>query len=133
MTTIIDKIAWIYIDDGKVLCARSQGKDMYYLPGGKREAEESDIDTLNREILEELSVHINQDTISHFGNFEAEAHGKETGVIVRMSCYTADFHGELRPASEIEEMTWLTYNDRNRVSAVSQMILDKLHELNLLK
>jgi len=39
--TRIDKIAWIRVEDGKILSTRSRGKDVYYLPGGKREPDES--------------------------------------------------------------------------------------------
>lgn len=132
MTEVIDKIAWIYLVDGKVLGARSKGKDTYYFPGGKREADESDADTLVREIEEELSVHIIPETIAEFGSFEAPAHGKAEGVLVRMTCLTADFTGELSPASEIEELAWLTYADRTRVSAVSEIIFDQLKSMDLL-
>ncbi|MEK4997632.1 NUDIX domain-containing protein [Paenibacillus sp. FSL H7-0918] len=132
MTTIIDKIAWIHIQNGQVLCVRSKGKDTYYLPGGKREAGETDEETLVREIEEEISVRIKPETISYFGTFEAEAHGKAEGVIVKMTCYIADFEGTLSPASEIEELSWLSYKDRNRVSVVTQIIFDQLHEHKLL-
>ncbi|MNU01063.1 hypothetical protein D3C72_2443500 [compost metagenome] len=49
-----------------------------------------------------------------------------------MTCLTAEFSGELQPASEIEEIAWLTYADIDRVSAVSVIIMDKLRELELL-
>ena len=41
---MIDKIALLYIKDGKVLSSLSKGKDKYYFPGGKREAGETDLD-----------------------------------------------------------------------------------------
>lgn len=132
MTTGIDKIALIAIADGRILAARSKSKETYYLPGGKREPGETDIETLVREIEEELSVRIRPETAAHFGTFEAAAHGKPEGVIVRMACYTADYDGELSPASEIEELAWLAYRDRERVSAVCQLIFDRLRELDLL-
>lgn len=132
MNTIIDKIAWIHIANGQILCARSKGKDTYYLPGGKREAGETDEETLAREIVEEISVQIKSKTVSYFGSFEAEAHGKAEGVTVKMTCYIADFEGTLAPASEIEELSWLSYKDRDRVSVVTQIIFDKLHEHELL-
>ncbi|MDQ0874827.1 8-oxo-dGTP diphosphatase [Paenibacillus sp. V4I3] len=132
MTTLIDKIAWIYVADDQILGARSKGKDTYYLPGGKREPDETDIDTLLREIEEELSVRIKPETVLHFGTFEAQAHGKAEGMQVKMTCYTADFEGELSPASEIDELVWLTYHDRDRVSPVCQIIFDKLNEMKLL-
>ena len=40
--TPIDKIAWIRLEDGKILSTRSRGKDVYYIPGGKREPGETD-------------------------------------------------------------------------------------------
>lgn len=132
MTTLIDKIAWIYVVDGQILGARSKGKDIYYLPGGKREPNETDIDTLLREIEEELSVRIKPETVLHFGTFEAQAHGKSEGMQVKMTCYTGDFEGVLSPASEIDELVWLTYSDRDRVSPVCQIIFDKLSEMKLL-
>lgn len=56
--TAIDKIAWIRLESGKILSTRSHGKDVYYIPGGKREPGETDIQTLIREIHEELAVAI---------------------------------------------------------------------------
>lgn len=125
---IIDKIAWIHIQDGAILSTRSAGKDTYYLPGGKREPGESDIETLVREIHEELSVTIVTDSAAHAGTFQAQAHGHPDGTIVRMTCYTADYQGELQPSSEIEQIVWLTYTDRHHVSPVDQIIFDQLHQ-----
>lgn len=48
--------------------------------------------------------------------------------MVRMNCYTADYHGILQPNSEIEEVVWPTHDDRHRVSPVDQIIFDYLHE-----
>jgi 8-oxo-dGTP diphosphatase len=131
--TVIDKIAWIRLEDGAILSSRSRGKDVYYLPGGKREPGESDLDTLVREIQEELSVTIAADSAAHLGTFEAQAHGHPGGTIVRMTCYTADYRGALQPASEIEEIAWLTHTDRHRVSPVDQIIFDHLHRTDCLR
>ncbi|MEV0345548.1 NUDIX domain-containing protein [Nonomuraea sp. NPDC050680] len=128
MATIIDKIAWIHLREGKVLSTRSRGKDVYYLPGGKREPGETDLDTLIREIDEELSVAIVAATATHVGTYQAQAHGHAVGDTVQMTCYTADHHGTPTPSSEIEEVTWLTYAARDRVSPVDQIIFDHLHK-----
>ncbi|GIH14065.1 NUDIX hydrolase [Rugosimonospora africana] len=125
---VIDKVAWIRLEDGAILSSRSRGKDVYYLPGGKREPGEDDIDTLVREVREELSVTIATGTARYLGTFEAQAHGHPDGTVVRMTCYTADYDGVLRPDSEIEELAWLSYADRGRVSPVDQVIFDHLRE-----
>src|SRR6478736_4370891 len=104
---VIDKIAWIEIKNKVILSTKSYGKDKYYIPGGKREAEETDEQTLCREILEELNVTIDRNSINYFGVFEAQAHGHAEGVLVKMTCYTATYSGELKVSAEIEELRWL--------------------------
>ncbi|NYT93235.1 NUDIX domain-containing protein [Salinispora sp. H7-4] len=130
---MIDKIAWIHLEDGAILSSRSRGKDVYYLPGGKREPGEGDLDTLVREIQEELSVTITPDTATHVGTFRAQAHGHPAGITVQMTCYTAGYRGLLQPSSEIEEIVWLTHADRHRVSPVDRIIFDHLHEMAQLR
>ncbi|HEU5027008.1 MAG TPA: NUDIX domain-containing protein [Spirillospora sp.] len=130
---MIDKIAWILLDGGRILSTRSRGKDVYYLPGGKREPGESDGQTLVREVREELAVDVLPDTVAHLGTWEAQAHGHAGGVTVRMTCYTAEYSGTPAPSSEIEEVAWLGYADRGRVSPVDQLIFDDLHAAGRLR
>jgi 8-oxo-dGTP diphosphatase len=120
----IDKLALIEIRDRKILSTRSKAKDTYYIPGGKREGGESDQDALIREIKEELSVDLERSTLEFFGVFEAQAHGQSEGVIVRMTCYTGSYTGELRADSEIAEIVWLEYKDKINSSPVDNIIFD---------
>jgi len=129
---IIDKLAWIEIKDQRILTTRSTGKDKYYIPGGKREAGETDVQALTREIQEELSVTLTPETISFLGVFEAQAHGHPEGTVVKMTCYTAGYTGTLAPAAEIEEMRWLTNADRDKISFVDILIFNHLEQHNLL-
>ncbi|GLF92911.1 NUDIX hydrolase [Streptomyces yaizuensis] len=123
---MIDKIAWIHIVDGRVLSTRSRGRTRYYLPGGKREAGESDLDTLVREIKEELSVDLRRETARFAGEFRAQADAHPDGVEVRMRCYECAHDGEPVPSSEIAEVVWLRYADRRLTSPVDQIIFDRL-------
>jgi 8-oxo-dGTP pyrophosphatase MutT (NUDIX family) len=133
MPRIIDKLAWIHIVDGLILSTRSRGKDAYYIPGGKREEGESDWATLHREIEEELSVTLVESTMQPAGVYEAQAHGQAEGIVVRMTCYTAHYEGDLAPASEIEEIVWLDHSGREHSSPVDKIIFDALHDQGLLK
>ena len=73
MTKEIDKLAWLYIRNGKLLSARSKNKALFYLPGGKRELGESDEQALIREIQEEISVNLIANSINYAGTFKAQA------------------------------------------------------------
>ena len=124
----IDKIALLYLKDGQILSTLSKGKDTYYLPGGKREPSETDEETLIRECKEELTIDIKEDTIKYYGTFKAQAHGKSEGIIVKMTCYTAEFTGKIEPSSEIQEVRWLNYKDIDIISPVDKIIFKDLYE-----
>jgi len=123
---LIDKLAWIHINDRKILSTLSKGKDTYYIPGGKREQGETDKQALIREMKEELSIDLVPETIKYISTFKAQAHGKEEGVIVRMTCFSSDFDGELKPDSEIQEVVWFKHKDKERSSPVDKIIFDYL-------
>lgn len=132
MTQHIDKLAWILLDNRRVLMTRSYGKDQYYLPGGKREAGESDQQALLREIKEELNVELLPETLQLVETFQAQAHGKAEGVMVIMRCYRGDYRGELAASAEIEEIRWLTTKDKTICSQAGCLVLDYLFEHGLI-
>jgi len=129
----VDKVALVYIRDGKILFTRSAGIDgFYYSPGGKRDLGETDLECLAREIKEELSVNIKPDTAQFYGVFYGQAHGKSEGMLLRMACYQCDFDGEPVASEEIEELAWLSYRDRDRVPPAGKCFLDELYSKGLL-
>jgi 8-oxo-dGTP diphosphatase len=129
---VIDKLAWIEIKDKSILSTRSYGKDKFYIPGGKRDAGETDAEAITREIKEELNVDLKGDSLKFVGVFEAQAHGHAPGIVVKMTCYTADYSGILEATSEIEEIRWLNYADQDKISDVDKIIFDYLKDKALL-
>lgn len=133
MKRFIDKLAYIYIEDHRILMSLSRGKDTWYIPGGKRDGEETDAEALIREVEEELSVKIKPETISKYGVFEAQAHGHPEGVLVRMTCFTGEFEGELLPASEIEKLEFFPYSRKFESSTVDHLIFEDLKQRSLIR
>ena len=129
----VDKIAFIKTKNGQILSTKSKGKSKYYIPGGKRELGETDEQTLVREIFEELSVEINTNTIEYIGTFKAQSDGAKKGVLVKMTCYKAEYEGFLKPSNEIEEIKWLNYKDLDIVSEVDKTIFGFLKGIGELK
>ncbi|WP_270087313.1 NUDIX hydrolase [Sphingobacterium sp. SYP-B4668] len=128
----IDKLAWIFIKDGKVLSTRSKDSEIWFLPGGKRELLENDVEALTREIKEELTVDLTISSLQYIGAFEAQAANHDENVNVKMSCYLAEYTGELIAASEIAEIGYLDSTHFNIISPVDRVIFNFLQAKTLI-
>lgn len=100
----INKVGLAAELNGRLLVARKRGSDIFILPGGKPEGDERDLETLSREIEEELGCGIARPFLR--GVFtDVAAETIEAMVVVRL--YSGDLVGEPKPCSEIEELAWV--------------------------
>src|SRR5580698_3897390 len=107
---MIDKVGLLMIRDGKVLlCRKKRGHSLLILPGGKREAGESSLECLARELREELGE-VTAVSPELVGVYTHEAMGKK-GKLVRIELYRAELAGEARAHSEIGELVWFALGD----------------------
>lgn len=81
------------------------------MPGGKLDEGEDNLKALVREIKEEVQLDIDPKTIDFYGVFEAQAYGKDKGVMVRVHCYTANHSGNVQSSSEIDEITYFSHGE----------------------
>ncbi|MBH1937549.1 NUDIX domain-containing protein [Streptomyces sp. AV19] len=123
---MIEKVAWIHLDRGRLLVARSHGREQFYLPDSKPEPAEPLAQTLVREIREELGVALDASTVTPVLTVEAPADGKPAGTVVRTVCCTAGHTGRPTPSSEIAEIARIAHADGRRVSATTRKVLDHL-------
>lgn len=126
MTATIRKVGWLHVAERRLLCARSEGREVFYVPGGKPEPGEDAAAALLREIREELGVALDPDSIALAGRFAAPADGKP-GATVEVDAFTATHAGKPEPSGEIAELRFLRRDgDGVPVSAVTRLILDEL-------
>jgi 8-oxo-dGTP diphosphatase len=104
---VISVVAALVRDDsGRVLLVRKHGTAAFMQPGGKRDAGESDVAALSRELTEELGCHVIENSARRLGVFECVA-ANEPGFRVRAAVYAVDIEGAIEPKAEIEEMVWV--------------------------
>ncbi|HYW60266.1 MAG TPA: NUDIX domain-containing protein [Xanthobacteraceae bacterium] len=104
---VISVVAALIRDaDGRVLLVRKRGTSVFMQPGGKRDAGESDVAALAREIDEELGCRIAANSARALGVFDAEA-ANEPGFRVRAAVYAVDVEGTVTPRAEIDQAVWV--------------------------
>lgn len=121
---VLDVVAWVEVVDGRMLAVRSRGRDLLYLPGGKREPGESDWAALSREVREELALELDEPSFRELGVIHADAHDQPAFTHVRMACFTASHHGTITPSAEIDEYLYIRPADRRLLAPASQAALD---------
>ena len=104
---IISVVAALIRDnDGRVLLVRKRGTAAFMQPGGKRDAGESDVAALSREIVEELGCRVMADSARPLGVFDCVA-ANEPGFQVRAAVYAVDVEGAIKPQAEIDQVVWV--------------------------
>ena len=100
----IHKIGAAVISNDRLLVVRKRGLAAYILPGGKPEPGETDLETLSREVKEELGCGFSRPVL--VGKFKDVAAGTGDAVVV-VTLYTAALVGEPTPSNEIEGTAWI--------------------------
>ncbi|TVQ28027.1 MAG: NUDIX domain-containing protein [Wenzhouxiangella sp.] len=91
---------------GRMLLVRKHGSAIFIQPGGKPEAGESALDTLKRELDEELGVRVVEDSAVCVGQFEDEA-VHEVGWRIRTETWLVSITGTPAASAEIAELQWV--------------------------
>jgi 8-oxo-dGTP diphosphatase len=99
--------AMIRDDQGRVLLVRKRGAAVFQQPGGKRDVGDGDdLDTLVRELHEELGCTMQRDGARFLGCFSAPA-ANEPGCMVEAVVYEVRASGPFTASAEIEALQWI--------------------------
>jgi 8-oxo-dGTP diphosphatase len=127
MRNELQKVGLATIEGGCLLVVRKTGTQTFILPGGKPEGAENDLDTLSREVREELGCSIcNLRFEGAFTDIAADMF--ETIVTIRL--YAGKLIGDPHPTSEIEELAWVPLAgpcDLPLAPSLTNKILPHLH------
>ncbi|WP_261976548.1 NUDIX domain-containing protein, partial [Curtobacterium sp. B8] len=91
--------ALLLIRDRRVLMVRARGRDVLYLPGGKAEAHETDVEAALREAREETGLRLTEQDVEPFGTVLEPAHEQAPGTMVAMALFL------VRPGGTLDSVT----------------------------
>ena len=134
LPTIYKAGALIFDPYKRVLAVHKRGKPARELivPGGKIERDETDEQTLRRELYEELNVEVL--SVYLYGVFQAKAIYEDALLVMRT--YIVNIKGIPVPGSEIDRLVWLDANYAESgfecASILGQQILPRIFAEGLL-
>ena len=128
----LDVVAWVQGADGRRRAGRARGRDLLYLPGGKREPGEDDWSALSREVREELALELDRASFRELGVIRAPAHDQPDFAHVRMACFTAAYRGAMTAAGEVDEYVYVGRGERHLLAPAARAALDLAGEHGLL-
>ncbi|WP_336501255.1 NUDIX domain-containing protein [Microbacterium paraoxydans] len=103
--------AVIVDDQGRVLVVRKHGTTRFMQPGGKPEAGESPVETLLRELHEELGLELAETDLRPLGRFVSAA-ANEPGHRVVADAFSASVDpAGVQVQAELAELRWITPED----------------------
>lgn len=128
-STIHIAAAMILDPNKKLLLVRKKGSTFYMLPGGKFEAGENVLQTLKRELREELNLQVQEANIEFLGTHETDAVNEPNTRVHGSLCRINLPHTQVfTPQAEIEEVVWVSrenYKNYKFAHLAEEFILPK--------
>lgn len=130
---MIDKVGGVILKDKKILVQRKKNnREECIIPGGKRKGNETDFETLKRELDEELTVKLIK--IEFLGGYDDIACFSNEPIHVQT--YIADIEGDIVCDNEIKEAIWIDKNYKEQGikvgSILGEHVIPKLVERGLM-
>lgn len=132
---MIDKVGGIVIKDKKVLVVRKKTKENFpefIIPGGKREFGETDLETLQREMQEEVNLNIVK--AEYLGEYRDIAIFENLPIVMKV--YLCEVEGEINIENEIKEFCWIDRNYKEKGikvgSILGKFVLPQLRKRELI-
>lgn len=128
----IHKVGAVILKNKKILALKKRNHDLLITPGGKIHENESAVECLKREIIEEINCTLN--SYVYLNTYSAPS-SDNIDINLIMDVYLVSIDGEPHPSNEITDCVWLSYAETFQypiASILGTMIIPLLREKNLI-
>ncbi|MFA4818404.1 MAG: NUDIX domain-containing protein [Patescibacteria group bacterium] len=105
---VTTRVVAVIIQDHKLLLEKGKGYNELWVPGGKIEPHESELDCLKRELAEELNIEL---VSANFFKKYLSKHFYDHNRLTKDRVYLTTVNGAPQPQNEIESVVWFTKED----------------------
>ncbi len=120
---MIKTSALISIQNNQILLVRVRDNTIWYFPGGKIEHGETHLETVIRELDEELNVQMSASELTYLGEVVTDNHDRTDTVSVH--CYLGEITQDIQPCAEISELKWFNLDDTEFMAPAVIESIDK--------
>jgi 8-oxo-dGTP diphosphatase len=120
-TTTMQKIGAVIQDANRNLLVVKKnvpGRNTYVIPGGRPEGAETQMETLERELEEELGVRVTSATF--FGTYEERSEFEDVPLV--MTVFDVEIEGRPMPQSEIIDLLWIDRRYKERGISIGSVL-----------
>jgi len=113
------------IKNDAIMLVRVRDNELWYLPGGTIETNETPEQTLMRELDEELNIQIIETTICPLCVVIGPALGREGDV--ELNCFRADWRGNIEPKAEVSEVSFINVTEVDKMAPAVQILVNQIN------
>lgn len=103
---LVVAVALLWNEAGRLLCVRKRNSTTFILPGGKIAPGEHSLETVMRELQEELELTVTSEELTFLGRYRAPA-ANEPGHWVVADAYVGPLVKVTRVCAELEALRWV--------------------------
>lgn len=123
--TILRCACLVQVKDNQLLLVRVRDNEHWYLPGGKIEDGEHPKEALIREVMEELGIPLQPESVTYLCTVVGPAYKQEAEV--ELVCFQAAWSGEIVPLSEINEVSFINMNEHHLLAPAVLKLVEQLN------
>jgi len=126
---VIPTAGLLVVKANQLLLAFSKNKKAWYLPGGKTDQPETSLESLIREVEEELGVRLTEKDVRYYYHISAPAYGEAGQTMMEQDCFLGPCDRPYQAQNEIGAIRYFSYADYKAQTPIVPGVIQAFEKL----